>query len=198
MPLFSADATMFFNIYIFFLPTKSWTNHHQKLLRNTQIFFTHSCSNGPNSMFQNVAYRPTVYRTGTFILKYVTKLVKTNYFPFQIFLHDYNTPYLLYYLFITKHSGSPTIALFLYKAKTTSYKPQTDLEQTSNKPWTNLQQTMNKPPTNLQQTLNKPYKGALNTIIFSTRCSLSPISQNTPSWTATLHVARAQKVSVLF
>ena len=37
-------------------------NHPQKLLRNTQIFFNHSCQNDPTGefRFQNVAYRPTV------------------------------------------------------------------------------------------------------------------------------------------
>ena len=41
----------------------------QKLLRNTQFFFTLSCQNGQKRrihVFQNVAYRPTVYKTGVF------------------------------------------------------------------------------------------------------------------------------------
>ena len=38
MQLFSADATIFF--YAFFLASKSWKNHPQKLLINTQHFFS--------------------------------------------------------------------------------------------------------------------------------------------------------------
>ena len=54
----------------FFLPTKSWKNHPQKLLRKTQIhFFFLTASSAQMAqteefMFQNVAFRPTVYRTG--------------------------------------------------------------------------------------------------------------------------------------
>ena len=64
MQLFSADAT------IFFLPTKSWTKHPQKLLWKTQIHFFFllpwavKTAQTEEFMFQNVAYRPTVYRTG--------------------------------------------------------------------------------------------------------------------------------------
>ena len=63
MQLFSADDTVFFKEYFF---------HPQKLLRNirnTQFFFTLSYQNGPKRrihVFQNVAYRPTVYKTGVF------------------------------------------------------------------------------------------------------------------------------------
>ena len=67
--LFSADATMFFKkLWLFFLPTKSWKNHPQKLLRKTQIHFffltanTAQMAQTEEFMFQNVAYRPTVYR----------------------------------------------------------------------------------------------------------------------------------------
>ena len=69
MQLFSADAR--YNIYFFFnsffLPTKSWKNHPKKLLRKTQIHFFPYCPElpkWPKLMFQIVAYRPTVYRTG--------------------------------------------------------------------------------------------------------------------------------------
>ena len=61
MQLFSADAT------------KSWKNHPQKLLRKTQIhFFFLTASSAQTTqteefMFQNVAYRPTVYRTGALL-----------------------------------------------------------------------------------------------------------------------------------
>ena len=74
-----------------------------------------------------------------FILKYVTQIVKTNTFSlfkqFQWYVHPI-------YLFISKHSGCPTvatIALVLYKASRTSYKPPTNLQQNSNKLPTNLQ-----------------------------------------------------------
>ena len=56
----------------FFCPQKVEKNHPQKLLRKTQIhLFSPYCPDLPkqpkqkNSMFQNVAYRPTVYRTGS-------------------------------------------------------------------------------------------------------------------------------------
>ena len=53
-----------------FLPSKSWKNHPQKLLRIPQIYFflltalTAQTAQTEELMFQNVAYRPTVYRTG--------------------------------------------------------------------------------------------------------------------------------------
>jgi hypothetical protein len=54
-----------------FLPTKSWKTHSQKLLRKTQIYFffpllpwAAKMLQKDEFMFQNVAYRPTVYRTG--------------------------------------------------------------------------------------------------------------------------------------
>jgi hypothetical protein len=68
MQLFSADTKMFSNNFL--LPAKSWKNHPQKLLRNTQIhffFLTASSAQAAQTeecMFQNVAYRLTVYRTG--------------------------------------------------------------------------------------------------------------------------------------
>ena len=54
----------------FFLSTKNWKNHPQKLLRKTQIQFffltasTAQMAQTEEFMFQNVAYRPTVHRTG--------------------------------------------------------------------------------------------------------------------------------------
>jgi hypothetical protein len=57
------------------LPSKSWKNHPQKLLRKTQIHFfpltasTAQMAQTEEFMFQNVAYIPTVYRTGTKWLK---------------------------------------------------------------------------------------------------------------------------------
>ena len=46
MQLFSADATIF-SKKIFFLPTKSWKKHPQKLLRKTQIHFFPYCPEPP-------------------------------------------------------------------------------------------------------------------------------------------------------
>ena len=52
------------------MPAKSWKNHPQKLLRKTQIHFffltasTAQMAQTEEFMFQNVAYRPAVYRTG--------------------------------------------------------------------------------------------------------------------------------------
>ena len=53
MQHFSVDATIFSNFFKnHFLPTTSWKNHPQKLLRKTQIHFFFlialSCPNGPN------------------------------------------------------------------------------------------------------------------------------------------------------
>ena len=64
-----AVAKMFLN---FFLPSKSWKNHPQKLLRIPQIHFfslTASTAQTEEIMFQNVAYWPTVYRTGIWPLE---------------------------------------------------------------------------------------------------------------------------------
>ena len=62
---------MFLKIFQkFFLPSKSWKNHPQKLLRIPQIHFfpltasTAQMAQTEEIMFQNVAYWPTVYRTG--------------------------------------------------------------------------------------------------------------------------------------
>ena len=58
------------NFQNFFLPSKSWKNHPQKLLRIPQIHFfsltasTAQMAQTEEIMFQNVAYWPTVYRTG--------------------------------------------------------------------------------------------------------------------------------------
>ena len=70
--LFSADATVLFRKK---MPTKSWKKTSQKLLRNIQKHFLHFCPELPKPglakmdhteefMIQNVAYRPTVYKTG--------------------------------------------------------------------------------------------------------------------------------------
>ena len=60
----------FLKKFKFFLPTKSWKNHPQKLLRITQIHFffltawAAQTAQTEEFMFRNVVYRPTVYRTG--------------------------------------------------------------------------------------------------------------------------------------
>ena len=70
MQLFSADATIFTKKI---LHPKSWKNHPQKLLRKTQIHFfsllpwAAQTAQTEEFMFQIVAYRPTVYRTGVVI-----------------------------------------------------------------------------------------------------------------------------------
>ena len=52
------------------MPTKSWKNHPKKLIRKTQIHFfpllpwAAQTAQTEEFMFQNVAIRPTVYRTG--------------------------------------------------------------------------------------------------------------------------------------
>ena len=51
----------------FLAPTKSWKNHPQKLLRKNQIHLFSLlpwAAQTEEFMFQNVAYRPTVYKTG--------------------------------------------------------------------------------------------------------------------------------------
>ena len=62
---------MFLKIFQkFVLPSKSWKNHPQKLLSIPQIHFfpltasTAQMAQTEEFMFQNVTYRPTVYRTG--------------------------------------------------------------------------------------------------------------------------------------
>ena len=75
MQLFSADATIFLKKFKFFLPTKSWKNHPQKLLRKTQIHFfsllpwAAQMAQREEFMFQNVTYRPTVYKTGVYMTR---------------------------------------------------------------------------------------------------------------------------------
>ena len=70
MQFFSATLQCFQNKFNFFLPSKSWKNHPQKLLRKTQIHFfsllpwAAQTAQTEEFMFQIVAYRPTVYRTG--------------------------------------------------------------------------------------------------------------------------------------
>ena len=62
MQLFSADTTMFLKEIKFFLITKSWKNHPQKLLRIPLIHFffltalTAQTAQLEEFMFQNVAY----------------------------------------------------------------------------------------------------------------------------------------------
>ena len=74
--LFSADDTTW--IYIIFCPQKVEKNNPQKLLRNTQFFssllaWAAQTPQIEESMFQNVAYRPTVYKI---MLKHSMKIWK--------------------------------------------------------------------------------------------------------------------------
>ena len=69
MQLFSVDATIYFFKNSFFCPQKIEKKHPQKLLRKTQIHFffltvsTAQMAQTEEFMFQNMAYRPTVYKT---------------------------------------------------------------------------------------------------------------------------------------
>ena len=59
---------------------KSWKNHPQKLLRKTQIHFSFltawaaQTAQREEFMFQNAAYRPTIYKTGPDIIDGTTIL----------------------------------------------------------------------------------------------------------------------------
>ena len=71
MQLFSADATIVLkNLKFFFLPTKSWKKTLKSCtekLKSTFFCLTAWAAKTAQTeefMFQNVAYRPTVYRTG--------------------------------------------------------------------------------------------------------------------------------------
>ena len=50
--------------YYYFLATKSWKNHPQKLLRSTQFFspIAAQTAQTEESIFQNLAYRATAYK----------------------------------------------------------------------------------------------------------------------------------------
>ena len=74
MELFSADATMIWKKKGYFFPQKVGKNHHQKLLRKPQIYFFPYFLSCPTAqaeefVFQNVTYRTTVYRAGTYMNK---------------------------------------------------------------------------------------------------------------------------------
>ena len=62
------------------MSTKSWKKHPEKLLRKTQIHFfsllpwAAQTAQTEEFMFQNVAYRPTVYKTGTATILIVVAL----------------------------------------------------------------------------------------------------------------------------
>ena len=88
----------FFNaVAKIFLPTKSWKKHPQKLLRIPQIHFfsltalTARTVQTEEFMFQNVAYGPTVYRTGDKSEPIFGWLMIYNFF---LFLFE-NVSYLL-------------------------------------------------------------------------------------------------------
>ena len=62
MQLFSADATIFLKN----LPTKSWKKHSKVAQKYSKIFSPIAAQTAQieEFMFENVTYRPTVYRTG--------------------------------------------------------------------------------------------------------------------------------------
>ena len=80
MQLFSADATILKKKKI--LPTKSWKKHPQRFLRKTQIHYfsllpwAAQTAQTEELMFQNMAYRPTVYRNVSFLIL-CTEFVKS-------------------------------------------------------------------------------------------------------------------------
>ena len=61
MQLFSADATIFF---FFNFADKNLKNHPQKMLKNNDSLTAARTAQTEEFMFRNVAYRPTVYKTG--------------------------------------------------------------------------------------------------------------------------------------
>ena len=75
MYLFSADAKIFFlRSKILFLPTKSWKNHPKSCLETLKsTFFLNAwatqTAQTEEFMFQNVAYKPTAYKTGVCLSK---------------------------------------------------------------------------------------------------------------------------------
>jgi hypothetical protein len=75
MQLFTTDATIFKKIIKFSFAHKKLKSNPQKLLRKTQIHFFPYCPELPKTAqteefrFQNVAYRPTVYRTGILVIR---------------------------------------------------------------------------------------------------------------------------------
>ena len=75
MKLFNVDAKIFKKGSSFFLLTKSWKNHPQKLLRIPQMHFffltalTTQTAQTEEFLFQNVAYWLTVYWTGDISMK---------------------------------------------------------------------------------------------------------------------------------
>ena len=85
MQLFSAVARIFLLIFLFFSPQKVKKKHPKKLHRNTQIYlfsltaWASQTAKTKGFMFQNVAYKPTVYRTGTWILSFQI----SSHFGFQ-------------------------------------------------------------------------------------------------------------------
>ena len=87
MELFHAHAKIF--LEYLFLPTKSWKNYPQKLLRTPQIhffFLTAQTAQTEEFRFQNVAYWLTVYRTGvsTMFRKWLNQAIAS------IIMQDYD------------------------------------------------------------------------------------------------------------
>ena len=74
MQLFSVDATIFKKKISFFLPIKSWKPLSKVAQKNSNpLFFLTAwaaqTAKTEEFMFQNVANRPIVYRTGTLVYK---------------------------------------------------------------------------------------------------------------------------------
>ena len=93
MQLFTVVAKKVSKNFQVFLPTKSWKNHPQKLLRIPQIHFfsltalTATTTQTEEFLFQNVAYWLTVYRTGTFI-KSLTPMCINFFHAFDDVMQD--------------------------------------------------------------------------------------------------------------
>ena len=74
-----------------FLPTKSWKKQPQKLLRKTQIHFfslmpwAAQTAQTVEFVYQNLAYRLTVYRTGLYTVQLLpfSQIIKRTGFPLQ-------------------------------------------------------------------------------------------------------------------
>ena len=83
MQLFNPDPTI---VLMFVLTTKSWKNNPQKLLRIPQINFfelTAQTAQTEEFMFQNLAFWPTLYRTGQDLWPKIKILKKTQYFVYS-------------------------------------------------------------------------------------------------------------------
>ena len=80
MQLFSADATIFLKFLIFFRPQKvekTTLKSCSEKLKSTffsLLTWATQTTQTEEFMFQNVAYRPTVYRTGDYTIYEISKI----------------------------------------------------------------------------------------------------------------------------